>query len=139
VVTARTVELSFPANSQYLVLARLGVAGIAPVAGLNAEQLTDLKLAVTELTANVVRHAYPEGAPGDVHVRLIVEEGALSVEVADSGAGMSSLPGTAWDPSMLDEQGMGLTIVRSVVDELEIGASPDGGTSVRFRKLLSVA
>jgi serine/threonine-protein kinase RsbW len=138
-MTTRTVELSFPANSQYLVLARLSVAGLAPVARMSAEQLADLKLAVTELTANVVRHAYPDGEQGDVHLRMVVEEGALSVEVTDSGAGMTSPPGIAWDPTALDEQGMGLTIVRSVVDELEVAPAPAGGTSVRFRKLLSVA
>jgi serine/threonine-protein kinase RsbW len=138
-MTAKTVELSFPADSRYLVLARLSVAGVAPVVGLSAEQLADLKLAVTEACANVVRHAYPEGAPGDVHLRMLVEEGAVSVEVADTGQGMSEPPRLAWDPEALYEQGMGLTIVQSVVDELEIDSPPTGGTVVRFRKLLSVA
>jgi serine/threonine-protein kinase RsbW len=138
-MTSRSVELSFPASSRYLVLARLSMAGVAPVAGLSPEQLADLKLAVTEVTANVVRHAYPEGEPGDVHVRMVVEDGALSVEVADSGRGMEAGPERAWDPARLDEQGMGLTIVRSVVDELEIDSPPTGGTVVRFRKQLSAA
>jgi len=133
------VELTFPASSRYLVLARLSVAGVAPVVGLSTEQLADLKLAVTEACANVVKHAYPEGERGDVHLRLAVEEGMLSVEVTDSGRGMSALPGIVWDPAALHEQGMGLTIVRSVVDELEIDSPPSGGTVVRFRKLLSVA
>ena len=137
-MTSKTVKLSFPANSQYLVLARLSVAGIAPVAGLSAEQLADLKLAVTEACANVVRHAYPEGERGDVNLRMVVEDGVLSVEVTDSGQGMTELPGIVWDPAALHEQGMGLTIVDSVVDELEIDSPPNGGTVVRFRKLLSV-
>jgi serine/threonine-protein kinase RsbW len=138
-MTSRTVELSFPASSRYLVLARLSLAGVAPVAGLSAEQLADLKLAVTEACANVVRHAYPDGEPGDVHLRMVVEEGALSVEVIDSGQGMSEPPRISWDAAALREQGMGLTIVRSVVDELEIDSPPSGGTVVRFRKQLSVA
>jgi len=138
-MTSKTVELSFPAQSRYLVLARLSVAGVAPVAGLNAEELADLKLAITEACANVVRHAYPEGAPGDVHLRMLVEDGCVSIEVTDTGRGMSEPPRLAWDPEALDEQGMGLTIVQSVVDELEIDSPPTGGTVVRFRKLLSVA
>ena len=138
-MTAKTVELSFPAKSHYLVLARLSVAGVAPIVGLNADQLADLKLAVTEACANVVRHAYPEGAPGDVHLRMFVEDGAVSIEVTDTGRGMSEPPRLVWDAEALHEQGMGLTIVQSVVDELVIDSPPAGGTVVRFRKVLSVA
>jgi len=137
-VKPKVVELRFPASSQYLVLARLSVAGVAPVAGLSVDQLADLKLAVTEACANVVRHAYPDGERGEVQLRLVVEDGAFSVEVMDSGRGMTALPGIVWDPAALHEHGMGLTIVDSVVDELEIDSPPDGGTIVRFRKLLAV-
>ena len=136
-MTTRALDLSFPANSRYLVLARLSVAGIAPLAGLTADQLADLKLAVTEACANVVRHAYPDGT-GDVRLRIVVEEQWVSVEVTDTGRGLTE-PRTDWDATELQEEGMGLTIVRSVVDDLEIDSPATGGTIVRFRKLLSAA
>ena len=131
-MTERVVELVFPAHARYLVLARLSLAGVAPVVRLGPEELADLKLAVTEACANAVRHAYPDGAPGDVQVRILVGADAVTVEVADSGRGMPPDAIEEWDPSALHEQGMGLSIVRSVVDDLEIDSPATGGTVVRF-------
>lgn len=138
-MTPRTVELVFPAHARYLVLARLSLAGVAPVARLDADQLADLKLAVTETCANAVRHAYPDDAGGDVRVTIDIDEDAITVEVADAGAGMDVAGLQEWQPGALREQGMGLSIVRAIVDELSIDSAPAGGTVVRFSKRLAPA
>jgi serine/threonine-protein kinase RsbW len=78
---AAVVRLSFPAKTDYLLLARLALSGLAREAPVDEELLADLKLAVTEACGNAVRHAYPEGA-GEVCVvhrrrgldRVIVED-----------------------------------------------------------------
>jgi serine/threonine-protein kinase RsbW len=135
-VTARVVELTFPAKSRYLVLARLSLAGIAPVAHLDADVLADLKLAVTEACANAVRHAYPDDAGGPVRLRLELDDGTLTIEVADEGRGLDSARLTGWDPELMHEQGMGFAIMRSAVDEVEVGTATNSGTVVRLVKRL---
>jgi serine/threonine-protein kinase RsbW len=137
-MSARVIELTFPAQSRYLVLARLGIAGIAPVARLAEDVLADLKLAVTEACANAVRHAYAEDEEGAVRLRLTLDGTALTIEVADDGRGIETGSIAPRDPSSLPEAGMGLSIIRAVVDELEIESPPAGGTVVRLTKLLSV-
>jgi len=137
-MNGRVVELSFPAHSRYLVLARLSLAGIAPVAHLSEDVLADLKLAVTEACANAVRHAYPEDEEGAVRLRVTIEGSSLVLEIADDGRGLGAA--TADSPETatgLPEAGMGLSIMRAVVDELEIESPPAGGTVVRLTKLLS--
>jgi serine/threonine-protein kinase RsbW len=134
VTTASAIELVFPAHARYLSLARLGLAGVAPVARLDAAELADLKLAVTEACANAVRHAYPDGGSGDVRVTIEVVDGAVVVEIADSGRGIEGDEVADWDPDELHEQGMGLAIIRSVVDEVEIDTPIGGGTVVRLVK-----
>ena len=52
------VRLSFPAKPDYLLLARLALAGVARSLPVGPELLADLKLAVTEACGNAVRHAY---------------------------------------------------------------------------------
>ena len=66
-----TVQLTMPAKAEYLILARLALAGIAREIPMSESALADLKLAVTEVCGNAVRHAYgDEGAgPGLVVVR----------------------------------------------------------------------
>ena len=133
------LELVFPAHARYLSLARLGLAGVAPVAGLDAAELADLKLAVTEACANAVRHAYPDGCGGSVKVRIAVADGAVSVDVADAGRGIDAEEVADWDPDELREAGMGLAIIRSVVDDVEIESPDEGGTVVRLTKRLARA
>lgn len=133
-MTDQAVELVFPAHARYLTLARLGLTGVAPVARLDATELADLKLAVTEACANVVRHAYPDGSDGDVRVTIAVGDGAVVVEVADSGRGIDAGRLADWDPGDMPEEGMGLAIIHAVVDEVEIAAPDGGGTLVRLTK-----
>ena len=128
------LELTFPAEARYLMLARLGLAGVAPVARLDAEEVADLKLAVTEACANAVRHAYPEGVDGTVAVRISVEGRSVTVEVEDAGRGVEADRVREWDPTDLQEHGMGFSIIRSVTDGFELDASEAGGTIVRFSK-----
>lgn len=133
----RVVELSFPANSRYLVLARLSLAGIAPVARLDEDMLADLKLAVTEACSNAVRHAYPDHVDGIVRLYVSLEPETVTIEVADDGRGFDAASLSSWDSSRMREEGMGFSIMRAVVDELEIESTSSAGTVVRLVKRLS--
>ena len=130
------VRLSFPAKPDYLLLARLALSGIARQLPLGDELLADLKLAVTEACGNAVRHAYPEGT-GDVSVAFVVRDDAIEMIVEDQGAGVSAakVPHGPVDGPV--DGGMGMAIMRTVVDELDVSAGSDGrGTVVRMTKRL---
>ena len=129
------VRLSFPAKPDYLLLARLALSGIGRTTPVSDELLADLKLALTEACGNCVRHAYPDGE-GDVSVAYAFDGGAIEMTVEDHGVGLDATAA----PSRTDESGMGLPIIRTVVDELEIGPGADGrGTIVRMTKRLAPA
>ena len=66
------VRLTFPAKADYLLLARLALAGLARSCRSDEELLADLKLAVTEACGNAVRHAYG-GDDGAVAVAFVVD------------------------------------------------------------------
>jgi serine/threonine-protein kinase RsbW len=140
--SARVVKLRFPAKPEFLVLARLALVGIAQVQSVDQEVLADLKLAVTEACANVVRHAYQEHDPTpDVTVTIELSTSSISVRVDDTGIGFA--PPTGDDPldhNMLtrNADGMGLSIIRAVAEDVRISSGPDGrGTSVVLSKSLT--
>jgi serine/threonine-protein kinase RsbW len=135
-MSAGVVDLRFPADSRYLVLARLSLAGLAPLARLDPDALLDLKLAVTEACSNAIRHAYPADEPGEVRVRIELSPDRVLVEVSDNGSGFDSSGVQSWSASAMREEGMGLSIIETVTDELEIASSAESGTTVRFAKLL---
>ena len=113
------------------MLARLAVAGVARGVPLAQDEVTDLKLAVTEACGNTVRHAYSSGPLGQIDLDLVPGADRLELVVEDHGAGIE-LPLVAREPS--EAGGMGLAIIRAVVDELEVGPGPEGGTVVHMTK-----
>lgn len=134
-----TVRLTLPAKAEYLILVRLALAGIAREVPISESALADLKLAVTEVCGNAVRHAYRDTA-GVVRVRFTVDAEAIDVAVEDDGPGLEldALPEGPMLGEELLEEGMGLAISRSIVDELVVDEREDGGgTVVRLKKTLS--
>jgi serine/threonine-protein kinase RsbW len=129
-----SVEVAFPARAEYLILGRLALAGLARVLPIDDETLADLKLAVTEACGNVVRHAYPD-ASGEVRLELVFNDGLLRITVEDDGVGMSGSVAEN-DPGReeLAESGMGLALIRSISDTVQLGRAADGGTRLVLTK-----
>ena len=132
------VRLSFPAQADYLLLARLALAGIARSLPVGQEELADLKLAVTEACGNAVRHAY--GADGgSVGVAFVVGSASLEMIVEDQGSGIEDDDGDEEVPEPL-EGGMGMSIIRAVMDDVDVREGANGrGTIVRMTKYLAVS
>jgi serine/threonine-protein kinase RsbW len=134
------VHLAFPAKAEYLLLARLALSGVARGAPVDDELLADLKLAVTEACGNAVRHAYADDE-GEVSVRYSVSGERLEMVVEDQGTGLegTGLDGGGDTPhSRVPGGGMGMSIIRAIVDELDVEPGSDGrGTVVRMVKRLA--
>ena len=135
----RTVRLSFPARAEYVALARLALTGLADIVVLPHELLADLKLALTEAVSNSVRHAYADGA-GFVSVAYELSGTQLAVEVVDNGRGFDSARPPQLEGAELTEGGLGIAIIRTIADELEIQSQPGArGSRLRFVKRLQRA
>ncbi len=132
---AGVVQLSIPAKAEYIVLCRLALTGLTRSRPLDPEVLADLKLALTEACSNSVRHAYEAGRAGTVEVRYELVADRLSIEVLDEGSGFDPENVTK-DDGELDEGGLGIAIIRALVDELDIESNGDGST-LRFTKFLA--
>jgi serine/threonine-protein kinase RsbW len=130
------VTLTFPAKADYLLLSRLALAGLARAYPLDPDLLADLKLAVTEACGNAVRHAYTD-EQGPVTVAFTVADDKLEIVVEDRGAGPGSAATDQWALPEQLESGMGMAIIRAVVDDLQVATGEDGrGTVVRMTKYL---
>ena len=122
---APTVELRMPPRPENLALARLALAGVGSLAGASDGEIADLKLAVTEACTNAILHAYGDGAAGDLVVRYRAGAGSVEIEVEDDGVGFDpDDPGAR--ASEHGGEGMGLLIIRTLTDLLEIESDPSG-------------
>ncbi len=141
-----TIRLTFPAKPDYLLLARLALGGVVRGMPVGPELLADLRLAVTEACGNAVRHAYGDG-DGSVEVSFVVKDDRLEMIVEDTGTGLElplieqllepEPPAASAEPA---DGGMGIAIIRAIVDELDVRSGADGrGTVVHMTKYLSEA
>jgi serine/threonine-protein kinase RsbW len=93
--------------------------------------IADMLLAVSEACSNAVRHGGPANR---YEVTASIGSGQCDVRVADNGKGVPSIPPHFPPPDT--ENGRGLLIMRSVVDEISFGITPGRGTTVHLRKQL---
>ncbi|MGI5205216.1 ATP-binding protein [Spirillospora sp. CA-108201] len=99
--------------------------------GVADDCVDDLLVAVSEACTNVIEHAR---ANGDYKVTGHVDDGTCMLKVMDRGRGLRSAPP---EPDALSESGRGITIMRALVDHLDIDSVPDRGTVVHLRKRLT--
>lgn len=76
---------------------------------ISADKAAPLALLFSELLANAIRHAFPDGRAGVIKVSVRRENGHFRIEIADDGVGVAS------DQT---PPGFGQTIVRLLCDQL---------------------
>ncbi len=141
--TAR-IELSIPAQSQWVRVARLTVAGVAARQGFSVEAVEDLKVAVSEAINNAIQHGSAldeNGEAANVCIALEPRAEGLWIVVTDGGRLQQQLsldkpvPDAPSDAD-LPEGGMGLLLIRSLMDRVELAGGADEDTSLKMWKAL---
>jgi serine/threonine-protein kinase RsbW len=116
------VELTLPARAENVAVVRHALGGLGEALDLDPQTLSDVKLAVTEACTNVVVHAYGEGE-GPMEVAATIDGLTLRVTVRDEGLGI--VP-RADSPGL----GLGLPLIATLTESLELGKAPDDRTEV---------
>ncbi len=115
--------MRLPATADEVGRARGEARRPAAHAGFDAARCADVALAVGEVCANVVVHAYRDRPRGTFVLDIKAERDCLRVRVVDDGCGLSprsDSPGA----------GYGLPLVAAIASGLELRPSRSGGTDV---------
>ena len=114
---SRTVSLTVPAKADYLLLARLALSAVCRLTALAADEVLDLKLAVTEAASGVLGAEVGTAAAADrIAFSFRLEPERLVLEVVGAVQPLLSA----------EEQQLGRAIVEATVDEF-------GGTDAGVR------
>lgn len=131
------IELEIPARPEFVGLARLVVSSLASMRrALADDRIDDLRLAVSEACTNAIEAHTALDAEERVLLRWREAGDRLVVSVEDRGPGFD--PATLFehppvtDPERLNfERGLGIPLIRTLVDEVEFDPSASG-TAVRM-------
>ncbi len=136
------IELSIPAQSEWVRVARLTVAGVAARQGFSIQAVEDLKVAVSEAINNAIQHgSSSDGSEPVVCIALEPRPEGLWIVVTDGGRlehelSLDKAPLKPETDSDLPEGGMGLLLIRSLMDRVELEGGADADTSLKMWKAL---
>jgi anti-sigma regulatory factor (Ser/Thr protein kinase) len=126
------LELQIPADARLLPKTRRALSGYLEESGASDEFAGDVILALDEACANVIRHAFPDGAPGQIDVRVELDEEGIVLQVEDDGIGFDPFR-IDLSGELEDTSGRGLTMIRRLVDVVELQSPTETGAGTRVR------
>ena len=129
-----TIKMEIASNPQYVSVIRLTTSGIANKIGFCLGEIEDIKVAVSEACTNAIKHSLDN----KFSVEYTIFENGLTITIIDSGKG--------YDVDSIDvpnleepkESGLGLFIIQSLMDEVEIKSNINYGTVIKMTKYLGV-
>jgi|YNPBryantNP2012_1023418.scaffolds.fasta_scaffold39112_2 serine/threonine-protein kinase RsbW len=104
---AATLKVNLKSEPHYLARIRRIAACVADSVGMNAQEVHDTELAITEACVNAIVHGSPGGDNDRVSIMLRCADRKLTAEVTDSGNGPDI-------GSLVD--GLGIRLMRKVTD-----------------------
>lgn len=125
------VNISLPSKPEYVSVARLTASYIASQMNFDIEEIEDIKLAVGEACNNVVLHSKSENT---YEMTITNKLNELQIEIIDQGKGFDMSSYQKPSPEMLQENGMGLFIIQSLMDDVKIETSNGVGTRIVMTK-----
>lgn len=127
------MELALPARATNIAVVRHAFGALGEAYAVDEEILSNIRLAVTEACTNVVVHAYPDDHEGPLEVTAtMLDEDRLEVVVRDEGPGIGP---RADSPGL----GLGLPLIVSLTESVQLGRGADDRTEVRMTFPLSPA
>ena len=127
------VELRIPARPEWVALARLAAATVANRIHFSLEEIEDVKIAVAEACAAIIQH--------DAHGEFIdltceALDDALRVRVRDSGRHEAINAGGPVNFEEARAAGLGIFVIRSLMDEVTYDVDAQTGTDLTMVKRL---
>ena len=126
-----TVRLAFPPEPRLLGTIRLVVGIVARKAGMGAEGIEDLKVAVSETCAVAVGDLTRAGRHDPIEVDLVEAPDRFRIEVRDRAAAPAQDAGDPADGEV-DDRELGLALVGALVDDLKTSTLDGGGNRTSF-------
>ena len=128
----KSLKRRYPSKLAFVSKARREVTSFARGCGLFACDVSDIALAAGEACNNAAEHGHVLG--GHFTVVCSFEHGEFAVEVADEGCGFDPAgKGECLDPDRLGMRGLGIFIMRSLMDDVCFSMNAYG-TCVRMMK-----
>jgi serine/threonine-protein kinase RsbW len=137
--------LDISSRTDLLGEVRTFVTDAAKTFGFSADDIAKIELAVDEACTNIIKHAYHNDPAG--HIRLAITSAApegqpvrFIITISDHGVAFDSGAYRMPDMSQYFQKprrgGLGIVLMKKLMDEVDYAAEPDAGNAIRLVKYL---
>ncbi len=130
------LKFSVPGKPEYVGTVRLAISSLANCVGFDIEAVEDIKVAVSEACTNVVCHGMADREEC-YEVACELGDSGITISVVDRAGGYDT---TKYQSPKMDspkEGGLGIFIIKALMDEVDILSEMGVGTSIKMVKYLN--
>ncbi|KNF07317.1 serine-protein kinase RsbW [Gottschalkia purinilytica] len=128
------LKFSIPNKPEYVSVIRLTTSAIASRIGFNIDEIDDIKVSIGEACTNIIKHGL-EGKEENFDIEYVVSTDRLDIILRDNGKGFDTSIIEEPGSEELRESGLGIFIIKSLMDEVEINSSEGRGTEIKMSKV----
>lgn len=137
--TPTQVEIAIVSDPAHLPEVREHIRKTATACGFPEADVDGIALAIDEALANVIKHGYGGAKDGKIELNLIPivrgnQPGGLEIRIRDYGCQVDPAQICGRDLEDVRPGGLGVHIIKSVMDEVVYAPCSDCGMSVTLRK-----
>jgi anti-sigma regulatory factor (Ser/Thr protein kinase) len=131
-------KITFDANFDNLDEIREFVGEVARQGGFSDKEIYSIQLAADEASSNIIEHAYAGIGDGKIEIDCDISETELKIVMRDHGKSFD--PSTVPEPNIkadLSERkigGLGMYLMRKLMDEVSYESFPDAGNVLTMVK-----
>ncbi|MFC1771336.1 SpoIIE family protein phosphatase [Candidatus Margulisiibacteriota bacterium] len=129
-------KLRIASSKSNIKLIRKEVESLGQEIGLNESEIFNLKLAINEAQANIIEHAYMGKEDKEIYIQFSIYKHRVEILLKDFGGGLaqSSIKEGKQHLDILEGSGLGLFLIKSVMDDVKCNRIPNVGTELLLTK-----
>ena len=128
------ISMNMSVNPDFVSVIRLTLSGIASKIGFSLDDIEDMKVCVSEACTNAIKHSDKD----EFQIKFYVYPDKLTIEVSDDGIGYDVDSLASRDLKNPKTSGLGIFIIKTLMDEVEIKSCNKCGTIIKMTKLVGV-
>ena len=128
------ISMNMSVNPDFVSVIRLTLSGVASRIGFSLDDIEDMKVCVSEACTNAIKHSKKD----EFQVKFYVYPDRLTIEVLDDGIGYDVDSLASPDLKNPKTSGLGIFIINTLMDEVEIKSCDKCGTIIKMTKLVGV-
>lgn len=131
-------RLKIPSQTENLEIIRNFVSSIARKVGFNKDDINKIELAIDEACTNVIQHAYKRKKDQHIDIAVKLDYQKFLILITDKGKGFNfnnvDMPDMDKYLAELRVGGLGIYLMKTLMDEVEYKSKSDGENQVRMVK-----